>query len=324
MRAEGILHQDLLPHSAYDHRIRLHHLTAKQWGHIAEHLSDEAAPVCGVSVRLSKDNGAVDGVAFATCTDVFYVKFAYAEQNLSFGKSNLARVLNGSLSVLVGFGMARLALHLHRHHGLHVEGVELSTLFTFANKKFQSAADFASRRIHPDVDRSRIHALWYGDRIEDACLRAWLSAVYVQFSTVFPVTNNYRRCSIYKVSLPTPSRKCRMQSRSTHATCRTPTSRAYRSSYSTSSSLKENVRHRPRTSSMAWRLMKTDIWLSAIPDSTPASGEVSRYYSDYHARACVYASYLFLQTSIVMETTHGRTVTGQAVRAEGKQTSTLR
>ncbi|KAL1940365.1 hypothetical protein VTO73DRAFT_8937 [Trametes versicolor] len=171
----GTLHQSLLPHFFYDSRIRLHRLAARQWGSLLEHFSDDASPVCGVSMRLSKDHGGLDGVAFATPTDVFYANFACAEQDL--GKSNLARVLDGSLCVLVGFGMPRLALHLHRQCGLHVKGVELSTLFTFANKKFQTAADFASRRIHPDVNRSRIHAAWYGDDVEDVCLRAWLSSV---------------------------------------------------------------------------------------------------------------------------------------------------
>lgn len=179
----GTLHQSLLPHFLYDSRIRLHRLAARQWGSLLEHFSDDASPVCGVSMRLSKDHGGLDGVAFATPTDVFYANFASAEQDL--GKSSLARVLDGSLCVLVGFGMPRLALHLHRQCGLHVKGVELSTLITFANKKFQTAADFASRRIHPDVNRSRIHAVWYGDDVEDVCLRAWLSAVYVYILSIF-------------------------------------------------------------------------------------------------------------------------------------------
>lgn len=179
----GTLHQSLLPHFLYDSRIRLHRLAARQWGSLLEHFSDDASPVCGVSVRLSKDHGGLDGVAFATPTDVFYANFASAEQDL--GKSSLARLLDGSLCALVGFGMPRLALHLHRQCGLHVKGVELSTLFTFANKKFQTAADFASRRIHPDVNRSKIHAVWYGDDVEDVCLRAWLSAVYVYILSIF-------------------------------------------------------------------------------------------------------------------------------------------
>lgn len=173
--------------SPHDSPIRLHQLTTQQWRLLAEHLSDKAALVCGVSMRLSKGHDVVNasGVAFATPTDVFYADIPYTEQNLLHGKGELARVLASSSCVLVGFGMPRIALHLHRLSGLHVKGVELSTLFTFANRKFQTAADFASRRIHPDVDRRAIHALWYGNTVEDACLRAWLSVVYVHslFST---------------------------------------------------------------------------------------------------------------------------------------------
>lgn len=195
----GILHQNLIPHLLYGHRIRLHRLTARQWGFLTEHLSDDATtPICGVSVRLSKKHGRLDGVAFATPTDVFYANIAYADEKLWHGKSNLARVLDGSLCVLVGFGMPRLALHLHRQCGLHVEGVDLSTLFTGA-KKFQTAADFASRHIHQDVNRSRIHAVWYGEDVEDVCLRAWLSAVYVYVYSIltgaidvlYPIQSGY-------------------------------------------------------------------------------------------------------------------------------------
>ncbi len=181
----GILHQNLLPHFLYDRRIRLHCLVARQLGFLTEHLSDNAAPVCGVSVPLSKDHAGLDGIAFATTTDVFYANFACAGQELSHGMSNLARVLDGSLCALVGFGMPRLALHLHRRCGLHVEGVELATLFTFKNKKFQTAADFTSKRIHPDANWSRIYAVWYGNDVEDVCLRAWLSAVYMHVFSIF-------------------------------------------------------------------------------------------------------------------------------------------
>lgn len=139
-------------------------------------------PVCGVSMRLpSKDHHAVNDIAFATTTDVFYAKFAHTEKNLLHGKKNLARVLDGSHCVLAGFGMPRIALHLHRSCGLHMEGVELSALF---DKKILTAAEFASKQIPKGVNKRKIHALAYGNDIEDVCLRAWLSAVCVHFPPV--------------------------------------------------------------------------------------------------------------------------------------------
>ncbi|OJT11526.1 ATP-dependent helicase upf1 [Trametes pubescens] len=170
----GNLYQDILPYPNYERRIRLHRITTRQWGLLTEHLSDEAVPVCGVSMQLPyKEHGVVNGIAFATITDVFYAGFAYTEENLLHGKNDLARVLDGSLCVLVGFGMARLALHLHQPCRFHVEGVELSTL----SKKSTTAADFASKRIQGHVNTRKIHALAYGTSVEDVCLRAWLSAV---------------------------------------------------------------------------------------------------------------------------------------------------
>ncbi|KAI0333215.1 hypothetical protein GY45DRAFT_321072 [Cubamyces sp. BRFM 1775] len=78
--------------------------------------------------------------------------------------------------------MARLALNIYRQWNIHIRGVDLSTLFASDSAKPQSPAEFASSRIHPDVRKEKINALWYGDSLEDMCLRAWLSAVLAENS----------------------------------------------------------------------------------------------------------------------------------------------
>ncbi|EIW59192.1 uncharacterized protein TRAVEDRAFT_122448 [Trametes versicolor FP-101664 SS1] len=95
----------------------------------------------------SKEHDAVNHIAFATTTDVFYAKFAHTEKNLLHGKKNLARVLDGSHCILAGFGMPRLALHLHRSCGFHVEGVEF--LATGALKEVRCARTIDTRNL-PD------------------------------------------------------------------------------------------------------------------------------------------------------------------------------
>ncbi|KAJ2982194.1 hypothetical protein NUW54_g10782 [Trametes sanguinea] len=154
--------------------IRVHHITQNDWGVIAQHVYDKHASVCGVALRISRDYGDLDMVAFSTPADVFAVTLGTTSHSpkASQGRGPLARILDGSRCVLAGFGMARIALHLYRQWSLHVEGVDLTSLFPINGSKLQTPAEFASRRIHPDVDIHKIHALWYGDTVKDLCLHA--------------------------------------------------------------------------------------------------------------------------------------------------------
>ena len=176
----SILHQEILPQhlSNYATSIDVRKLTLQTSGAIAKHVRDYDVEVLGVSLRLASD-GTVDAVAFATPTVVFYLRSAgkQAMSSNSKTKAELGRVLDNAHCVLAGFGMARIALHLHRQYGVHVRGVDLSTLFALSTRKPQSPAEVASAKIHPDVRRHRIHALWYHHDERDVCLRAWLSAV---------------------------------------------------------------------------------------------------------------------------------------------------
>ncbi|KAH9856811.1 hypothetical protein C2E23DRAFT_721458 [Lenzites betulinus] len=176
------IEQDFIPGQEYKSPIRLHRLPAKQWGRLREYVSEDVESTYGLSARLSSDNGGLDGIAVASTTDIYYIGFASVERNI-FAGSDLSQVIDGSCCTLAAFGMARLALHIYRQWGMHVEGVELSTLFVMPKKRQQTAADFASRRIHPDVDQSKINAIWYRETVEDVCLRAWLSAVLAKDSS---------------------------------------------------------------------------------------------------------------------------------------------
>ncbi|KAI0359441.1 P-loop containing nucleoside triphosphate hydrolase protein [Trametes cingulata] len=284
---KSIIEQRLIPSSHGDdisipRAIRIHQLSWKEWGLLADHLNDEEAAlrVCGVSLSLSKENGGVD-VAFSARMDVFHFALARdAESAGARGRSTLAPILNGSLCAVAGFGMARLALHLHRQTGLHVEGVDLATLPAVSGStKPQTAAEFAESRIHPDVDRNRIQALWYEDNMENLCLRAWLSAILAEsaFNDV---------CGAQKVrtsNLP-----------DTHLECL--------------SRLVRNVELLE-----AEQPTQVDSEFESV--EVGPDGQLLIRNARYHTR--VRRS---KQTSVIVETTHGESITGKAVSAVGKQT----
>ncbi|KAI0348775.1 hypothetical protein OH77DRAFT_1594590 [Trametes cingulata] len=189
--------------------------------------------------------------------DVFHFALARdAESAGARGRSTLAPILNGSPCVLAGFGMARLALHLHRRTGLHVEGVDLATLSAVSGStKPQTAAEFAEKRIHPDVARNRIHALWYEDSMENLCLGAWLSAILAESA----FNDVCRAQKVHTSNLP-----------DTHLEC-----------------LSRLVRN---------------VELLVAEQPTQVDSEIES-----------------VETSVIVETTHGESIIGKAVSAVGKQ-----
>ncbi|KAI0827617.1 P-loop containing nucleoside triphosphate hydrolase protein [Trametes gibbosa] len=175
------IEQDFIPSPHFQNPIHVHRLPQRQWGLLHQHICDHPS-VYGLSVRICSDRGGIDGIAIASTTDIFYLGFSNSEGTASAGMSNFSHFFDGSLLTLAGFGMARLALHLHRKLGVHVKGVELSTLFTTLKKNQTTPANIASMRIHPGVDQGKINAIWYGKTVEDVCLRAWLSAALAEVS----------------------------------------------------------------------------------------------------------------------------------------------
>ena len=71
--------------------------------------------------------------------------------------------------------MARAALLVHRQFGVHVRGVDLSTMHDGSPREQQSAADLA-RKLWGTVRAQGILSLWWRHSNKDLCLRAWLSA----------------------------------------------------------------------------------------------------------------------------------------------------
>ncbi|RPD58077.1 P-loop containing nucleoside triphosphate hydrolase protein [Lentinus tigrinus ALCF2SS1-7] len=274
------LNQDILPvHlSIVPSRISIRNLTPHTSGAITKHVLDSDTEVLGVSLRLSS-NGAVDAVAFATPDVVFYISSSGHQNISSKARTELKPVFDNPGCALAGFGMARIALHLYRHFGIHVQGVDLSTLFARSTRAPQTPAEFASDRIHPDVHRHRIHALWYHHGDKDVCLRAWLSAVLAQDSS----SEIDYAAKVYTQNLKDAELRC-----------------------------------------LAELIMNVELLEVAKP--THMENEFERVEVDADGQLVIRNARFSnrvrasKQTSVVLETAHGHTVTGHAVRAEGKET----
>ncbi|TBU59568.1 P-loop containing nucleoside triphosphate hydrolase protein [Dichomitus squalens] len=184
----SFIRQDLVPpHLGITRQpIVLRNVSSRDIGAILSHVSDNDVHALGVSLRLSPKDGTVDVVAFATSTHIFQVSLGdqtslAGNRRVATGDS-LSRLLGNVNCHLAAFDMARVALHLYKQCNVHVQGIDLSTLFSGLDGSPDTPAELAYKKVHPDVNRHRIHAAWYRDEVKDVCLRAWLSAVIAESS----------------------------------------------------------------------------------------------------------------------------------------------
>ncbi len=196
--ATSYLPQTILPTHIAPSQIRLSKLTPRTCDDLSKYILDNDPAVLGVAVRLAS-NGAVNAVAFATPAEVFFVDISSTSPgsstrwgpwgakitvipdnsqhtNIKFQSTcGLLGLLHNPRCMLVGFGMAQIALHLYRKCGLAVHGVDLGSLYP----NMKSAAEFVAGKVHQleAVQKYRIHALWCHQQLHDVCLRAWISAM---------------------------------------------------------------------------------------------------------------------------------------------------
>ena len=169
-----LIHQTILRDN--DTELRATAYSTGDFRHLAEDVD-----TLGIAIKLSP-LGRLEAFAVASPERVVYHKIEEGNTTRQgLQGSSLAALFSDAAPIVSAFAMPRLALHLRRELGLHVSGVDLSTLFV-ASKAPWSPADFVEKRVQYDVDRFAILALWYptenpDEALRRLCLRAWLSAV---------------------------------------------------------------------------------------------------------------------------------------------------
>ncbi|KAJ6468776.1 hypothetical protein C8R45DRAFT_434589 [Mycena sanguinolenta] len=135
----------------------------------------------GISTQLSS-NGRLKRLALATCETIVLVSVdSNAQSFLKMRHTALAEfLLDGP--VLVAFGIARIALQIHRDIRVHFNnGVDLSTLCSLSTRENASPSRLVGTRVSHMANCSKIDNLWYGGAEDESsdrevALRAWISA----------------------------------------------------------------------------------------------------------------------------------------------------
>lgn len=143
-------------------------------------------PALGLAILVSTE-GVLEALALATPRRVFVfyprgdaVKRSSREMAERVGTDAFAALLGGQKRPVVGFGMARMAMHVRNGVSAHVRGVDLSCMSSRS-----SPGEFVKSLLDQNSDTFAVDTLWdavppelYNDprRLENLCLRAWISA----------------------------------------------------------------------------------------------------------------------------------------------------
>lgn len=164
------------------------------------------APALGLAILLSKE-GVLEALALATPKRVFVlyprgnsVKRSSKEMSERVTTDAFASFLFGQKRPVVGFGMARMAMHVRQGVSAHVRAVDLSNMSSKS-----SPGEFVKSLLDHTADTFAVDTLWdafppelHNDprRLEYLCLRAWLSArfgylLYCSFIKNFLTQNSF-------------------------------------------------------------------------------------------------------------------------------------
>ncbi|KAJ7479328.1 hypothetical protein B0H11DRAFT_2026996 [Mycena galericulata] len=136
----------------------------------------------GISTQVSSD-GLLKRLALATCDAVTLISVDPKDQSwMKMRDTTLAGLLRSG-PVLVGFGIARIALQIHRDIRVHINNaVDLSTVCSLSTRETWSPSKLVGTRLCPMASFSKIDRLWYGGAENEhsereVVLRAWISAM---------------------------------------------------------------------------------------------------------------------------------------------------
>ncbi|KAJ7767924.1 P-loop containing nucleoside triphosphate hydrolase protein, partial [Mycena maculata] len=141
-------------------------------------------PHVGISTQLSND-GRLKRLALATCDAVLLISVnSKAQSFMKMRGTALAELLLGG-PVFVGFGIAHIALQIHRDIRCHFNNaIDLGTLCSLSTREPWTPSKLVGTRLSPTASFLKIDQLWYGGGDEsserEVALQAWISVMLAE------------------------------------------------------------------------------------------------------------------------------------------------
>ncbi|KAJ7692517.1 hypothetical protein B0H16DRAFT_922145 [Mycena metata] len=175
--------QDLLPVHLVRRDISVTRVSVEKASHMLRPL--KALPYVGISTQISSD-GRLKRLALASCDAVLLISVdSNAQSWMKMRGTTLAELLLEG-PVFVGFGIAHIALQIHRDIRAHFSNaVDLSTLCSLSTRETWAPSKLVGTRLCPTASFSKVDRLWYGGGGDEfgereRALRAWISAMLAE------------------------------------------------------------------------------------------------------------------------------------------------
>lgn len=169
-------------------------------GDIPESSASSPSPV-GLAVLLPK-NGKFEGLAMCIGHTIYVLRSKSGKLKKSQSATDVEKVFSSSGSRLVGIGMARLALHIKHALGCHVKGYEFYETMPLPKTpmdKIESPGQAVVAYINRESNSFSVDQLWdvipadaSTKAIENLCLRAWITSLYVDRRYPHPFARSQR------------------------------------------------------------------------------------------------------------------------------------
>ena len=149
-----------------------------------------STPIVGVAISLTVEDALLESLAISTSTDEIFIlrtrnsSLVMETRSPASGDDDLACLLRGQGAQLIGFGMARIAMHVRHALNSHVRGLEITEAATPKERNLSPGA-FVKKYVDPTVNSFDVDTLWDAlpsnsgigySGLEDLAKRAWLTS----------------------------------------------------------------------------------------------------------------------------------------------------
>lgn len=173
--------QAVLPISIAPRTVPVRQYTRRQASDLVLLLQDRNETLVGFAIRQNEQTQVIT-LAIATIDTIYTISHSPEQRKEVFTRDDdFIKFLDGrSTTTLVGFSMGRLALSVNRDLGLHIKGLDLSTIYSNSTNPNLTMTEIVSGSFGQSANRKECNFLWrnlcgeWDDK--NVGMRAWLAA----------------------------------------------------------------------------------------------------------------------------------------------------
>ncbi|KAL5510973.1 hypothetical protein ACEPAG_3692 [Sanghuangporus baumii] len=147
----------------------------------------DRSPILGVAILLAVDDASLEALAISTTSEKIFILHTRNSPllgGISLSEPGIGALLRGKEALLVGFDMARIAMHIRHGVNTHVRGLEITEAAPPKERNLSPGA-FVKNYVDPGANAFDIDTLWDAfpcesgtdyNRLQSLAFRSWLTS----------------------------------------------------------------------------------------------------------------------------------------------------